>query len=109
MSAVIAKLLRECKARIADPAKWCIGVVDECECALSAVYQAHDDFSYEEGAVDAAAGALNQAAIEMYPKMDLDNENLFDLQPAATVNDTYGHGAVMRMYDLAIESEEGLS
>ncbi len=99
MSAAVAQYLRESKARITDPAKWCVGVEECKECALTAVYR--DDSGQ---LIDDAVEALNQAALAMHA--DLYESNL---EPAAALNDTYGHAAVMRMYDLAIESEEGLS
>ncbi len=108
MSAGVAQYLREAKARIADPSKWCVGVVydGDCkECAVTAVYKVADNTErVPSETAERAVEALNHAAIQMHPSCGVG-----DLQPAAELNDTHGHAAVMRMYDLAIENEEGLS
>ncbi len=106
MSAPVAKVLRGARDRIADEKDWCSGIdldpPGDCkECALTAL----GSFMYDQYYFRAER-ALLRAAAELYPTIKAED---LELHLVAYVNDTYGHTAAMRMYERAIENEEGLS
>jgi hypothetical protein len=103
MSAAVAKVLREGKARILDEKDWCAGQEEGKCCAITAIdfYGPGTDITlcgYAERALNLAARQLHTS--ETFPE---------DLVEAAYINDKYGHAAALRLYDHAIENEEGLS
>lgn len=82
----IAKELIEAKARIADPANWCVDFVEKIG----------PDGQKQHCAIGAVRSTL-------WPRLHEAALALFGAYSAPTVNNTLGHDAVMRMYDHAIE------
>lgn len=93
-------LLQKARARIEDPARWCQGRhwnddKSRC-CAVGAIGLEAETGNLRAGLCSAAQGFLDAAARAAFapPPHGLG---------AAWVNDTFGHAAVLRMFDRAIE------
>jgi hypothetical protein len=108
---LISERLREAKARIADPAHWCQGVLAQDangeEIAPSSTKAVKwcasgslDGFPGWWGAWRILEGVAHDMRIEAkLPKDD-------DLCDTPLINDTFGHAKVMELYDRAIARAE---
>ena len=88
-------VLRQARALIADPKRWCqrVGRMDERRCALTAL---EDVYRHNSAAVhDRATDYLYHAA-----------KGVVGRESVIAVNDIHGHAAVLRMYDEAIRLAE---
>jgi len=90
----VLEVLKAARARIENPENWCqhemFGPGGSC-CAIGAVY----NVAWDARARDCAR-----------KRMDAASCRLFDGRRAVRVNDTFGHAAVLRIFDAAIADEE---